>query len=109
MYDSTMQQPHESELPLEIAFNEITFCSDTIVIDCRTEEVYESSHLDHSINIPLQHLSIQVDDLPCKQDDSIFIYCRTGNRSATFATYLRSIGYTKCQSIIGGFESWGES
>ena len=48
-------------------------------------------------------------DLPCNCEDTIYVYCKSGNRSGTFTLYLRSLGYSKCQSIAGGFEEWGES
>ena len=68
---------------------------------------FEIAHLEGAINIPLQHLSLLQDSFPCKKDDVFYVYCRTGNRSCTFVTYLRSIGYSNCQSIAGGFELWG--
>jgi len=103
-----MQKPDNNTLPLEIAMEDVPTNKDTIVIDCRTQEEYEESHLERSICIPLQHISLVANELPCTVDDPIFVYCRSGNRSATFATYLRSIGYTKCQSIEGGYSSWGD-
>jgi rhodanese-related sulfurtransferase len=77
-------------------------------IDCRSAEEFEDSHLVNAINIPLQHLSIRQDTFPCNKGDTFFVYCKTGNRSKTFVTYLRSIGYSNCYSIKGGYENWGE-
>ena len=94
--------------PIEIEYSEISIAPNAVLIDCRPRDKYELSHLDGAINIPLQHLSLRTDELSCSRDDVIYVYCRTGNRSSTFATYLRSIGYLKCQSIIGGYESWGD-
>jgi rhodanese-related sulfurtransferase len=96
-------------LPIDISFKDHLAIANAIIIDCRTGAEYELGHLKNAINVPLQQLSIRIDDLPCTCDDAIFVYCRTGNRSETFATYIRSIGFTKCQSIAGGFELWGES
>ena len=95
--------------PIEIAFNDVQTDGSCSIIDCRSAEEFESAHLEHAINIPLQHLSFQKDAFPCGKDDEFYVYCRTGNRSLTFVTYLRSIGYVNCQSILAGFESWGDS
>lgn len=104
-----MQTRADDKFPIEIDFSELPTEINKLIIDCRTQEKFEESHLDGAINIPLQHLSICADHLPCKKDDLIYVYCRTGNRSSTFATYLRSIGFCNCQSIKEGYESWGDS
>ena len=93
-------EPHT--LPLEISYSEInTSC---VIIDCRKPEEFEEGHIRNAHNIPLQHISISKECLPCSQNDHVLVYCRTGNRSLTFATFLRSIGYLNCQSISGGYE-----
>lgn len=104
-----MQSKIFHQLPIEIGYSEISIATKPVLIDCRPQDKYELSHLKGAINIPLQHLSIRAEDLSCSKDDVIYVYCRTGNRSSTFATYLRSIGYSKCQSITGGYELWGDS
>jgi rhodanese-related sulfurtransferase len=102
-------QPQTGNKPLEIEFANLQTDSTTVIIDCRAVEEFEQAHLEHAINIPLQHLSIRQETFPCNKDDTFYVYCRTGNRSSTFVTYLRSIGYPNCQSIAAGFESWGDS
>tara|TARA_B100001750_G_C15171918_1_gene429687 strand:- start:218 stop:541 length:324 start_codon:yes stop_codon:yes gene_type:complete len=97
-----------SALPLEITFEELAKMREPIVIDCRKTDEFESGHLKKAVNVPLQHITIRKEDLPCSASDEIVVYCRTGNRSFTFATYLRSIGYLKCQSIQGGYESFSD-
>ena len=98
-----------STLPLEISYSDLLAVENTVIIDCRTCAEFETGHISEAINIPLQQLSIRKEDLPCSPEDSIVVYCRTGNRSFSFATYLRSIGFSRCQSIAGGFETWGEA
>jgi len=96
-------------IPIEITFEALATLLNPLVIDCRTTEEYEEGHLQHAVNIPLQHLSLRKDDLPCKCSDAFFVYCKSGNRSGTFAVYLRTLGFTKCQSVAGGYEAWGEN
>jgi rhodanese-related sulfurtransferase len=92
--------------PIEIAYCDLPN-SGEVVIDCRSIDEFEVSHLNNAIHIPLQHLSIQKDSFPCNKDQTFFVYCNTGNRSRTFVTFLRSLGYTNCQSIAEGYEQWG--
>ena len=102
-------QPPSRNNPIAIEFATLHSDRNTVIIDCRTAEEFETAHLEHAVNIPLQHLSIRQDTFPCSKTETFYVYCRTGNRSATFVTYLRSIGYCNCQSIADGFESWGDS
>lgn len=98
-----------SNLPVEISVEDVASNKDVTIIDCRSTEEFEGGHLEKAIHVPLQQLSIRIDDFPCKYEEPIFVYCSTGNRSHTFAVYLRSLGFTKCQSIAGGYTTWGES
>lgn len=100
-------EAHANNTPLEISYEHIP-SSCNALIDCRTVEEFETAHHESAINIPLQHLSIRLDTFPYEKEDSFFVYCKSGNRSSTFVTYMRSIGYTNCQSITGGFQEWGE-
>ena len=102
-------QPQTGNKPIKIEFADLDADGTSVIIDCRSTEEFEHAHLTHAINIPLQQLSIRQDTFPCSREDTFYVYCRTGNRSATFVTYLRSIGYPNCQSIATGYESWGDS
>ncbi|MDP7005207.1 MAG: rhodanese-like domain-containing protein [Phycisphaerales bacterium] len=104
-----MIQSIDQQFPLEIEFDDLPSTCECNIIDCRSTQEFESSHLNEAINIPLQHLSIEVDNFPFNKEDTFFIYCNSGNRSRTFATFLRSLGFLKCQSIAGGLELWGDS
>ena len=59
------------------------------VIDVRTEEEYEESHLDKAINIPVDEISkIEMD-----KDTILFVYCKSGVRSKVAAQTLIDLGY----------------
>jgi rhodanese-related sulfurtransferase len=58
--------------------------------------------------LPMQHLSVRFQTLVQHLDEPVYIYCNSGNRSATFARYLRTLGHTNSQSISGGYEAWGD-
>ena len=39
-----------------------------------------------------------------KKDDSIFLICRSGQRSLKAAQYLNQLGYKNCFNVLDGFE-----
>lgn len=62
-----------------------------IIIDVRTEEEYEDSHIKDAINIPYDELDEEIDlDL----DKVIFVYCKSGGRSKVAFNILKDLGYT---------------
>lgn len=69
-----------------------------IIIDVRTSEEYEESHLKNSINIPYDKLD---DNL--EKDKIIFVYCRSGARSKVAYDTLKDLGYTVYD--LGAFET----
>ena len=77
---------------------------DAVLIDVRTEEEYLSGHIEGSINIPVDVLADLKNLLP-EKGTHIYLYCRSGNRSARAETILKDQGYNKAQSI-GGITSY---
>src|SRR5690606_35830340 len=62
-----------------------------ICIDVRTEEEYESGHLDRAINLPLNLLRIKTRLL--NKYTPYILYCDTGRRSRAAAHLLARAGY----------------
>jgi rhodanese-related sulfurtransferase len=66
------------------------------LIDVRTPAEYRQGHIKGSQNLPLQ--SIEANQLPgTNKDKPIYLYCRSGNRSAQAAALLKQAGY---QNVI---------
>lgn len=59
----------------------------SIVIDVRSAEEFESGHFPGAVNIPLDQIMQYVEDLK-KSGKSIITYCRSGNRSGIAASIL---------------------
>jgi len=75
-----------------------------ILVDVRTpEEVETDGRISGSILIPLDELPNRIDKL--SRDKKIFVYCRSGMRSASASRFLSSLGY-KVYNIKGGIEGW---
>ena len=68
--------------------------SGATVVDVRTEAEFARGHVAGAVNIPLHRLP---DKLHLIEDRAapLVLYCRSGNRSARAATFLRARGYTE--------------
>lgn len=75
------------------------------LVDVRTAEEYEESHIPNAILIPNETIGdTQPPELP-ELDAPILIYCRSGNRSAQAANKLIDLGYTNVYDF-GGIKDW---
>ncbi len=77
--------------------------SGALLLDVRTPEEFRDRHLDGAVNIPVQELGGRVHELGAK-DRPIVVYCRSGARSASAATMIKSAGYEVLD--IGGIGNW---
>ena len=79
--------------------------TDYIILDVRTQEEYEASHIPGAICIPNE--TIGTDDIPelPDKDQLILVYCRSGNRSKQASEKLAKQGYTNIVEF-GGINSW---
>lgn len=76
----------------------------TIVIDIRDEESFNSGHISGSINLDNIKFPLFVQDTP--KDTPIIVVCYHGNSSQGIAQYLSIQGFTEAYSLIGGYEGW---
>ena len=79
--------------------------TDYILLDVRTEEEFAAEHIPGAICIPNETIGDSaIPELPDK-DQTIFIYCRSGNRSKDAAEKLVRQGYTHIIEF-GGINDW---
>ena len=76
-----------------------------ILLDVRTEEEFREKRISGAILIPNTEIRNRAKaELPDK-DSVIFVYCRSGGRSAGAAHELVAMGYTRVFDI-GGIMNW---
>ena len=76
-----------------------------IILDVRTQEEYEESHIPGAILIPNTEIEARAEsELPDK-DQLILVYCRSGRRSKLAAEILVELGYTNVYEF-GGIIDW---
>ena len=75
--------------------------SDTVIVDVRTLDEYESGHLKGAVNVPVS----EIKNIDISKDKKIVVYCRSGSRSNTAAKELIELGYEKVYDM-GGINDW---
>jgi rhodanese-related sulfurtransferase len=70
------------------------------LLDVRTPEEYNAGHFANATLYPLQ--TIEAGTLPAlTKDSALYVYCRSGNRSAQATTLLKQAGYTNVIDLGG--------
>ena len=76
-----------------------------ILLDVRTESEFKEKRIEGAILIPGDEIESRAEaELPDKAQ-LIFVYCRSGARSATATNVLVKLGYTNVYDI-GGINDW---
>lgn len=76
-----------------------------ILLDVRTQEEYLENHIPKSTLIPLVVLAKEASQKLPDQQATIFVYCRSGNRSKAAVRLLVKQGYTNVFNL-GGINRW---
>jgi len=78
-----------------------------VILDVRTPQEFagETGHLEGAIPIPVQDLTMRLDELKPFENDTIVVYCRTDNRSRSAASILSENGFTAVR-MRGGISAW---
>ncbi len=79
--------------------------SDTIILDVRSQEEYDSGHIEGALLIPDGQISEKADSILTDKDATILVYCRSGRRSLAASKELVELGYTNIYDF-GGIIDW---
>ena len=78
---------------------------DVIIIDVRTEDEYNTSHIKNAVLIPNETIGNEKLKEVSNLNQKIIVYCRSGARSKKAAMKLINIGYKNVYDM-GGIMNW---
>ena len=76
-----------------------------ILLDTRTQEEYDQSHIPGALLIPHTEIAERAEEELPDKDQVILVYCRSGNRSKQASEILAALGYTNVKEF-GGINTW---
>ncbi|MEK7296816.1 MAG: rhodanese-like domain-containing protein, partial [Planctomycetota bacterium] len=74
------------------------------LLDVRTKEEYNESHIKTAHLIPVQELEQNIERIP--KDRNVVVYCASGKRSAKACGILKNKGLKSLYNIEGGIRQW---
>lgn len=75
------------------------------VIDVRTRDAFNSSHITGAIPMPLEELVISA-SASLEYERDIYVYGDSDEQTAAAATKLRDAGYQNVSELMGGLSAW---
>ncbi len=78
---------------------------DAVILDVRTPDEYVGGHIHNALNIDYNAADFKVNASKLPKEKVVYIYCRSGARSASAATIMRADGYNVIE-LEGGIMKW---
>ncbi len=79
---------------------------ETTLIDVREPAEYAEARVPGAHLIPMGQLASRLDEVP--QDQTVYVICRTGNRSGQMGPLLDAHGFDSV-NVLGGTKAWVEA
>lgn len=76
-----------------------------VILDVRTDEEYAEGHIPNAILIPDYEIEEKAEAILTDKNQTILVYCRSGNRSKSASEILARLGYTDVREF-GGINDW---
>ena len=77
-----------------------------MIIDVRTPEEFQGGHIDGALNYDWNGNTFGEDIAGISKSSPVFVYCRSGSRSASAADYMTKEGFTSVYTLDGGITAW---
>lgn len=79
------------------------------LIDVRSSAEFNQGIIEGAEFIPLHTVPLRMNELSNNDDETLVIYCRSGNRSAQACMYLKQNADIAALNLRGGIISWYQS
>lgn len=76
------------------------------IVDVRTLEEFEDAHLAGAVNISVTTGNFQEKAAALNKNAPVYLYCRSGGRSARATQQLEEMGFLEIYDLEGGITAW---
>lgn len=80
--------------------------ADKFLVDVRTPEEFAEGHIKGALNLNYFDSDFAEQFKGVDREGPVYLYCRSGKRSAKAAKVLDSLGFEKIYNLKGGFLAW---
>ena len=83
--------------------------TETFLLDVRTKGEYDDGHIKNATLIPVNVLEKRISELDSVKNNTVLIYCRSGNRSTVGSDILIKNGFKRVLNLDKGIKGWKKS
>lgn len=76
------------------------------LVDVRTQGEFSTGHLANALNFDIQGAEFEKQVSTLSKDKPVYVYCRSGGRSARAAEQLEKMGFKQVFNMDGGIMAW---
>ena len=106
--DTDMKNNTYEKISMSEGIERMAADEDFILLDVRRADEFAAGHIPGAVNLPNEKIGTEeIASLPNK-NQTIYIYCRSGNRSKKAADKLLALGYTSLIEFGGILDYSGE-
>ena len=90
---------------ITLLFSSLLSSNEVIVIDVRSLEEVKTGIIESAIHIEWTEIEKEISKINISKDQSIYLYCRSGNRSGKATAILEKMGFTNAKNVGGIIEA----
>ena len=80
---------------------------DAFLLDVRSEEEYEESHIPNSKLLNIRNPQLFMDGLQdLDKSKNYYVYCHSGARSVQACQIMETFGFNNLSNLLGGISEW---
>ncbi|HUH51759.1 MAG TPA: rhodanese-like domain-containing protein [Flavobacterium sp.] len=87
-------------------YEQVVTDQDVQIVDVRTAEEFAEGHLKGAKNFNIQNEDFELMTQDLDKEKPVYIYCRSGMRSAKAGKALEEMGFKEIYDLKGGILAW---
>lgn len=103
-FEEKLESLYKNTVPL-IKAEELSDKKNVVLLDIRSPEEYEVSHLEGAVMVDYDRFS-KNDVKEIKKDQEVIVYCSVGYRSERIGEKLQKMGFKNVKNLYGGIFDW---
>ena len=79
------------------------------ILDVRTPQEFSEQHIESATNIDWNGNSFEQQAQQLDKEKTVYVYCKSGGRSAKASEKLSEMGFTDIVELDGGITKWNDA
>ena len=105
LYSCQSQSTNKAVSP-KVFSDQVKATEDPVILDVRTPSEYAEGYIPNAVNLDFYKPDFKAQIARLNKEQTYFVYCKVGGRSASAADIMRKEGFKKVIDLDGGIIAW---